>query len=186
MKKWLAGLVSAATAGIVAGQTMYDFSAQTLTGEARSLSAFKGQVVLIVNTASRCGFTKQYAGLQSLYETYKEQGLVIIGFPANNFMGQEPGTNQEIQQFCTTRFNITFPLFGKISVKGKEIHPLYAWLTTHPKGGRVTWNFNKFLIGRTGELVAQFGSRTAPDANALTTAIEQELQRVPKQERVHP
>ncbi|QHI68984.1 glutathione peroxidase [Tichowtungia aerotolerans] len=164
-----------ATAGAVAAGSVYDFSAETITGEPQSLAQYKEQVLLIVNTASKCGFTKQYAGLQDLYEKYKDSGLVVLGFPANNFGGQEPGTNQEIAQFCSTRFNVTFPMFGKISVKGDDIDPLYAWLTAHPNGAKVSWNFNKFLVGRNGDLIAHFGSRTAPDDPKLTEAIEKAL-----------
>ena len=169
----LLGFASACTA--VAGQSVYDFSAETITGKPQSLSAYKGKALLIVNTASKCGFTKQYAGLQALYETYKDRGLVVLGFPANNFMRQEPGTNEEIAQFCSTRFNITFPMFGKIDVKGGNIHPLYAWLTSHPNGKKVSCNFNKFLVGRDGDVIAHFGSRTAPDDPKLIAAIESAL-----------
>ena len=172
MKKFLLGLLGAAAAGAAAGATVYDFSADTITGEPQSLSQYKGQVLLIVNTASKCGFTKQYAGLQELYEQYKDRGLVVLGFPANNFMGQEPGSNEEIAQFCSTRFSVTFPMFGKISVKGANIHPLYAWISAHPNGDKVSWNFNKFLVGRNGDLIAHFGSRTAPDDEELIKAIE--------------
>jgi len=175
VKKFFLGLLGIAAAGVAAGGSVYDFSAATITGEPQSLSEYKGQVLLIVNTASQCGFTGQYAGLQELYEKYKDRGLVVLGFPANNFLGQEPGSNEEIAQFCSMKFSVTFPMFGKINVKGKEIHPLYAWLTGHPNGDKVSWNFNKFLIGRNGDLITHFGSRTAPDAAELTTAIENEL-----------
>lgn len=175
MKKVWLSLLGIAAAGAAAG-SIFDFSVETITGETKTLSEYKGQVLLIVNTASKCGFTKQYAGLQELYEKQKDRGLVVLGFPANNFMRQEPGTNAEIQQFCSARFNVTFPMFGKISVKGKGIHPLYAWLTGHPNGDKVSWNFNKFLVGRDGDLIAHFGSRTSPDSENLTAAIEQALQ----------
>jgi glutathione peroxidase len=177
MKVWrsvLTGIIfSAGTA--VAADSVYDFTADSISGTPQNLSLYKGQVLLIVNTASQCGFTKQYAGLQGLYETYKDRGLIVLGFPANNFLGQEPGTNEQIAQFCSARFNITFPMFGKISVKGAGMHPLYTWLTTHPNGADVSWNFNKFLIGRDGKLLAHFGSRTAPDASELIAAIESAL-----------
>jgi glutathione peroxidase len=175
MKKILLGLLGLAAATAVAEKSVYDFSADTITGESQSLSEYKGKVLLIVNTASKCGFTKQYTGLQELYETYKDRGLVVIGFPANNFMGQEPGTNEEIATFCSTTFNVTFPMFGKIDVKGDNIHPLYTWLTTHPNGQKVSWNFNKFLVGRDGNLIQHFGSRTTPDADPLISAIEAAL-----------
>ncbi len=175
MKKILLSLLGIAAAGTAAAASVYDFSADRITGEPQNLSEYRGQVLLIVNTASKCGFTRQYAGLQELYERYRENGLVVLGFPANNFMRQEPGTNQEIQQFCSTKFSVTFPMFGKISVKGGDAHPLYVWLTGHPNGGNVSWNFNKFLIGRDGSLIAHFGSRTAPDDPALIAAIEAAL-----------
>lgn len=176
MKKLLRLILGlTAAAGAVAAGTVYDFSADTITGEPQSLSLYEGKVLLIVNTASKCGFTKQYAGLQDLYESYKDRGLVVLGFPANNFMGQEPGTNEEIAQFCSTQFDVTFPMFGKISVKGDDIHPLYTWLTTHPSGDKVSWNFNKFLIGRDGDLIQHFGSRTAPDDKKLIEAIDAAL-----------
>jgi glutathione peroxidase len=179
MKKILLSLLGMAAAGTAAAASVYDFSADRITGEPQNLSEYSGQVLLIVNTASKCGFTKQYAGLQELYGQYKDRGLVVLGFPANNFMRQEPGTNQEIQQFCTSRFNVTFPMFGKIDVKGDDIHPLYAWLSGHPNGGSVSWNFNKFLIGRDGSLIAHFGSRTAPDDDDLVDAIERALATAP-------
>lgn len=177
MKSFLsavAGLFLAA-GPVVAADSVYEFTLNTINGTPKSLSDYKGQVLLIVNTASKYGFTPQYAGLQELYEKYKDRGLVVLGFPANNFMGQEPGSNEEIQQFCTTRFKVTFPMFGKISVKGDDIHPLYAWLTSDPNGAPVSWNFNKFLIGRNGKLIAHFGSRTKPDSGELTAAIESAL-----------
>jgi len=175
MKKLLLGLFGVAAAGAAVASSVYDFSADTITGEPKSLSAYRGKVLLIVNTASKCGFTKQYTGLQKLYEENKDAGLVVLGFPANNFGWQEPGTNEEIARFCSTRFSVTFPMFGKIDVKGGDIHPLYAWLTGHPNGKKVSWNFNKFLVGRDGDLIAHFGSRTAPDAPALAAAIDAAL-----------
>ena len=157
----------------------YGFDVETIDGVRTNLAPYRGKVALVVNVASKCGFTKQYAGLQKLYETYRERGLVLLGFPSNDFMGQEPGTNAEIQQFCSLNFGVTFPLFAKISVKGAAKHPLFGWLTDntlHPGlGGEVSWNFNKFLIGRDGTLVARFGSRTEPDAAELAKAIEQAL-----------
>ena len=136
-------------------------------------------VLLVVNVASKCGFTKQYAGLENLYKTYADRGFVVLGFPANNFMGQEPGTEAEIKSFCALTYGVTFPMFAKISVKGKTIHPLYAFLTDeklHPgSGGAISWNFNKFLIGRDGAVLAHYGSRTAPDDPELVAAIEQAL-----------
>lgn len=157
----------------------YTFPVETIDGTPTNLAPYKGQVALVINVASKCGFTSQYAGLQKLYATYQKRGLVLLGFPSNDFLGQEPGTNYEIQQFCTLNYGVTFPIFGKIHVKGKEQHPLYAWLTDstlHPEfGGAISWNFNKFLIDRHGNLIARFGSRTTPDDPKLIEAIEKAL-----------
>ncbi len=157
----------------------YAFGVETIDGVRTNLTFCRGQVALVVNVASKCGFTKQYAGLQKLYETYRGRGLVILGFPANDFLGQEPGTNAEIKQFCSLTYAVTFPMFAKIRVKGPEKHALFAWLTDdalHPGfGGEVSWNFNKFLIGRDGTLVGRFGSRTTPDAPELIEAVEKAL-----------
>jgi glutathione peroxidase len=170
-----------ATADADKTSPVYTFEVETIDGVRTNLAPCKGQVALIVNVASKCGFTRQYAGLQKLYDAYRGRGLVILGFPSNDFMGQEPGTNAEIQRFCSLTYGVTFPLYAKIRVKGKAKHPLYAWLTDddlHPGlGGEVSWNFNKFLLGRDGSLVARFGSRTAPEDPALAAAIEQALSR---------
>ena len=161
-------------------QSVHDFSAKSIDGKDVALADYKGKVLLIVNVASKCGFTGQYEGLQRLYETYKDQGFVILGFPANNFLGQEPGTDAEIQEFCTLNYGVTFPMFAKISVKGKDMHPLYAYLTskeTNPEfGGAISWNFNKFLVGRDGKIAGRFGSRTKPDDKELVEAVEEALQ----------
>ncbi|MEE9369327.1 MAG: glutathione peroxidase [Pontiella sp.] len=153
---------------------------ETIGGESIKLETYKNKVLLIVNTASRCGFTGQYDGLQKLYETYDEKGLVVLGFPSNDFMKQEPGTHEEIQSFCTLNYGVTFPLFGKVSVKGDDQHPLYAYLTskkTNPEyGGKVSWNFNKFLIARDGKVVGRFGSRTKPNDKKLVAAIAAEIE----------
>lgn len=151
-----------------------------IDGKTVDLSAYKGQVVVIVNVASKCGFTKQYTGLESLYQAKKAQGLVILGFPANNFGGQEPGTNAEIKEFCTgaeSKYKVTFPLFEKISVKGEDIHPLYKQLATQPApiGGDVGWNFTKYLVDREGKVVAKFDSRTKPDDAAMNKRIDELL-----------
>jgi glutathione peroxidase len=155
------------------------FEVETIDGTRTNLAPYRGQVALVVNVASKCGFTRQYAGLQRLYETYRERGFTVLGFPSNDFKGQEPGTNAEIRQFCEQRFGVSFPLFAKIPVKGPGKHPLYAWLTDetlHPGlGGEVAWNFNKFLVGRDGKLLARFGSRTEPDAPELAEAIKKAL-----------
>ena len=160
-------------------KSIYDFTVNDIDGKDAKLEQFKGKVMLIVNVASKCGFTSQYEGLQKLYAQYKDQGFVVLGFPANNFMGQEPGTNEEIKQFCSINYNVTFPMFSKISVKGKDIAPLYKFLTekeTNPEfSGDISWNFNKFLIDRDGEIVARFGSRTKPNSEDLTQAIEKAL-----------
>lgn len=157
----------------------YSFTMTDIDGRDVSLSAYQGNVILVVNVASKCGFTKQYAGLQTLYETYQEQGFVVLGFPANNFLGQEPGTDAQIKSFCTTEFNVTFPLFSKISVKGEDIHPLYQYLTSPDENGEfgqpITWNFNKFLIGRDGVTIGYFGSKVDPLDPQLTRAVEEAL-----------
>lgn len=158
---------------------LYTFTMNDIDGNPVSLSQYQGKVILIVNVASKCGFTKQYAGLQALYEKYQEQGFVVLGFPANNFLRQEPGTDTQIKSFCTTEFNVTFPMFSKISVKGKDIHPLYQYLTSPEENGEfgqsITWNFNKFLIGRDGITVGYFGSKVEPLDPQLTSAIEEAL-----------
>jgi len=175
----LAPRQSAAQAAEPLPKSFYDFTMKDIDGNEVRLSAFKGKVVLVVNVASRCGFTPQYAGLEKLYETYKDRGLVILGFPANNFLSQEPGTDPEIKTFCSTKYNVTFPMFSKVSVKGSDQHPLYRWLTgkeTDPEfAGAITWNFNKFLLDRTGRVVARFGSRTTPEDDKLIAAIEKAL-----------
>lgn len=159
--------------------SFYSFTVEDIDGREVSLADFKGKVLLVVNTASRCGFTPQYAGLQKLYEKYKEKGFLVLGFPANNFLRQEPGSNADIKTFCTVYYGVTFPMFSKISVKGRDIHPLYAFLTqqkTQPEpAGPITWNFNKFLIGRDGKVLKRFGSRTTPESSDLIAAIEEAL-----------
>ncbi len=187
MNKWLAiGLatgwlaVSAAAQEGAGVKSIYDFTMKDIDGQEVSLADFRGKVLLVVNVASKCGFTGQYAGLEKLYQTYADRGLVVLGFPANNFLGQEPGTEAEIKNFCTLTYGVTFPMFSKISVKGKTIHPLYVFLTakeTDPEfAGGITWNFNKFLIGRDGKILGRFGSRTAPEDSDLVAAVERALQ----------
>lgn len=157
---------------------LYDFTMKNIDGRDVKLSHFAGKVLLVVNVASRCGFTKQYAGLEALYQKYRSRGFEILGFPANNFMRQEPGTDAEIKAFCSTKYNVTFPMFSKISVRGKDQHPLYHYLTdkkAHAFGGAITWNFNKYLISRDGEIKARYGSKTTPEDDELITAIEDEL-----------
>ena len=158
---------------------IYNIEVETITGESIQLDEYRGKVLLIVNTASKCGFTGQYAGLQKLYETNQDKGLVVLGFPSNDFLRQEPGTNEEIQSFCKTNYGVTFPLFGKISVKGKNQHPLYTRLTSKESNpefaGRISWNFNKFLISRDGKVIGRFGSRISPDDEKLATALQAAL-----------
>jgi glutathione peroxidase len=158
--------------------SLADFSATSLTGEEVDLARYDGQVTLVVNTASECGFTPQYEGLEQLWRSYRDQGLVVLGFPCNQFGGQEPGDEEEIAQFCTARFGVTFPLFAKVDVNGPDAHPLWAWLTSGPDGvpaGDVEWNFTKFLIGADGRVVGRYRSRTEPAE--LAEVIEEELAR---------
>lgn len=158
---------------------IYDIEVQTIDGETIKLEQYKGKVLLIVNTASKCGFTGQYDGLQKLYETYSKDGLVILGFPSNDFMNQEPGGNDEIASFCKINYGVTFPLFEKVSVKGDAQHPLYRYLCskqTNPEfDGKISWNFNKFLISSDGKVINRFGSRTKPDDKKLVAAIQEAL-----------
>ena len=144
---------------------IYGFEVKTIKGETQKLSTYNAKVVLIVNTASKCGLTPQYEGLEALYQKYKDKGLVILGFPCNQFMGQEPGTAEEIENFCNTKYNITFPLFDKIEVNGDETNPLYTYLKeTLPLEGKndIRWNFEKFLIDKNGKPVKRFAPRTKP------------------------
>lgn len=161
------------------GKTVLDQEVKSLEGKNVDLSTYKGQVVMVVNVASRCGATPQYAALQSVYETFKEDGLVVIGFPCNQFRKQEPGSATEIREFCTANYGISFPMMSKIDVNGENAAPLYKQLTkaeTKPKkAGPVGWNFEKFLIGRNGEVVARYGTSTEPDDTALVDTIKAEL-----------
>jgi glutathione peroxidase len=176
--------------------TIYDIEVQNIDGTAGSLKEHEGEVLLVVNVASQCGLTPQYAGLEALYEKYRDRGFRVLGFPANDFGNQEPGSNEEIQSFCTTNFGVEFPMFAKIPVTGADKHPLYAHLTTaipeaehrerleerlrgfgmQPNPApEVLWNFEKFLIGRDGRVVRRFAPDTAPDADELVQAIEAAL-----------
>jgi glutathione peroxidase len=150
-----------------------------LEGGVQDLGAFKGKVVLIVNTASKCGLTPQYKELQALYDAKKDDGLVILGFPANNFMNQEPGSNEQIAEFCEQNYGVTFPMFSKVSVKGDDICPLYKQLTAQPSpiGGEIQWNFDKFLVDRDGNVVARFSPRTKPSDPAFNAKIQELLAR---------
>lgn len=158
-------------------QTAYDFSFTSLAnGQNLELKAYQGQVILIVNTASRCGFTKQYEGLENLYQRYKNQGLVVIGVPSNDFGGQEPGTEQEIQSFCTLNYGVSFPMTQKEKVKGPTAHPFYQWAKkTLGFGTAPKWNFHKYLINREGQLIDYFNSLTAPESNRVIEAIVSSL-----------
>ena len=156
-----------------------DFKLDGIDGKVVDLSKYKGKVVLFVNVASECGYTKQYTGLQAIYEKYEKQGFVVIGVPANNFGEQEPGTNEEIVKFCSSKYNVTFPMLGKVSVKGKDIAPLYTFLTskeTNPKfSGDIGCNFEKFLVNKKGEVVGKYKSGVAPESDELIKAITAEL-----------
>ena len=160
-------------------KSMYDFTLKNAKGQDVKLEEFRGQVVMLVNVASKCGYTPQYEGLQKIYERYRAQGFTILAFPANNFGAQEPGTNEEIQEFCRINYGVTFPVFSKISVKGDDQHPLYKYLTgrdTNPEfAGDIKWNFGKFLVGRDGRIVARFESADKPEDAKVTQAIEQAL-----------
>ncbi len=160
-------------------KSVLDFKMTNIDGKEVKLKKYKGNVLLVVNTASQCGYTPQYEGLQKIYSKYQPQGFAVLGFPANNFKGQEPGSNEDIKEFCTTKYKVTFPMFAKISVKGDDQDPLYAFLTskeTNPNfAGDITWNFNKFLIDRKGNVVARFSSKDTPDGEAVTAAIEKYL-----------
>ncbi|HYZ86942.1 MAG TPA: glutathione peroxidase [Bryobacteraceae bacterium] len=159
--------------------SVHEFTLKDIDGKSAPLSAYKGKVILLVNVASNCGFTGQYEALQSVYSKYKDRGLVVVGVPANNFGRQEPGTDQEIKAFCTRKYNVTFPMLSKVSVKGEDKTPLYQYLTDktlNPKtGGEIRWNFTKFLIGRDGKVIDRFESMTAPDSSAVIAAIEKAL-----------
>ncbi len=162
-------------------KNIYAFVAKDIDGRERSLSEFAGKVLLIVNVASKCGFTPQYKNLQALYTRFKDRGFEILGFPSNDFMRQEPGTEAEIKSFCTLNYGVTFPMFSKISVKGRGIHPLYAFLTdkaTDPQfPGHISWNFNKFLLDRKGNIIARFDSKDDPLGDKVPRVVEGALDR---------
>lgn len=160
-------------------KSILDFTMTDIDGKAVKLKKYKGNVLLVVNTASKCGYTPQYEGLQAIYTKYKDQKFEILGFPANNFGGQEPGSEKEIKEFCTTKYKVSFPMFAKISVKGDDQHPLYKYLTSGEANpglkGDISWNFNKFLVDRKGKVIARFSSKDKPDGETVTKAIEQAL-----------
>ena len=172
----IAGLISFAFPA-AAADSIYDIPLKDIDGKSTSLKPYKGKVMLIVNVASKCGYTPQYAALESTYEKYKAQGLVIAGFPCNQFGQQEPGTNEEIKQFCTSKYNVTFPMFDKLEVNGANRHPLYKQLAGEgsPTPGNIKWNFTKFLIGRDGKILKRFDSAVKPDSPEVTQAIEAAL-----------
>ena len=171
-------LLTLAFVYIAEGQqkSFHDFTVETIAGETFDLSKLKGKKVMVVNTASKCGLTPQYEILEKLYREYRSKGFVIIGFPANNFMNQEPGTNSEIEDFCTQNYGVSFPMMAKISVKGKSIHPLYKWLTNKSENGvlddNVSWNFQKFLVDENGKLVKSIAPRKKPDSPEIISWIK--------------
>jgi glutathione peroxidase len=172
--KYLLGALLMTTA--FAASSVHEFTLNALNGTPTPLASYKGKVMLIVNVASQCGYTYQYEGLQALYVKYKDRGLVVAGFPANNFGGQEPGSDAEIGAFCKSKFGVTFPMFSKISVAGKDKAPLYQFLTdktANPKtGGEIPWNFTKYLVDRNGKVLARFDAPVEPESKELTSAIE--------------
>jgi len=164
---------------VAAEKTVHDFTLNSIDGQPAPLAAYKGKVVLLVNVASKCGYTPQYSALESTYEKYKDRGFVIVGIPANNFGAQEPGSNQEIKTFCSSKYHVTFPMMAKVSVKGDDITPLYQFLTdksSNPQsGGEIKWNFTKFLIGPDGRVITRFEPEITPDSPQVTSAIEEAL-----------
>jgi glutathione peroxidase len=165
------------TACARAGDSIYDIQLKDIDGKATSLNAYRGKVLLLVNVASKCGNTPQYAGLEALYRKHKDQGLVVVGFPCNQFGGQEPGTNEEIKQFCSSRYEVSFPMMDKLEVNGPGRHSLYTLLAgkDSPVAGDIRWNFTKFLVSREGKIVKRFDSKIKPEAPELVTAVEAEL-----------
>jgi glutathione peroxidase len=179
MKRHLAALAAAVTltAGAAAmAETAYDFAFETIDGKPMPMDQYKGKAVLVVNTASFCGYTPQYAGLQSLWEQYQGKGLVVLGVPANDFGKQEPGTNAEIKDFCESKYDVSFPLASKVAVKGDEAHPFYKWAaaTLGPENAP-KWNFHKYLVNTKGELVAAFPSKVDPKSPELVAAVDRAL-----------
>src|SRR5215472_17370127 len=162
---------------VLLAEGLQDIKLKDIDGKDTTLKAYQGKVLLIVNVASKCGLTPQYKGLEALQEKYKDKGFTVLGFPCNQFAGQEPGSNEEIKQFCSSTYNVTFPLFDKIEVNGPNRHPLYVALAgkDSPFPGDIKWNFSKFLIGRDGKIIKRFDSKVAPDSPELTQAIEAAL-----------
>ena len=174
----LSGALLIMASSLLAASGIYTFTLNSIDGTPAPLANYKGKVVLVVNVASQCGYTPQYSALEATYEKYKDQGFVILGFPANNFGTQEPGTNEEIKTFCTRKYSVTFPMYSKISVKGADQSPLYAYLTKETgKGitGDIKWNFTKFLVDRNGNVVQRFEPAVTPDSKEVVSAIEKQL-----------
>jgi len=172
------GALLVTATSLLAASGIYSFTLNSIDGSPAPLAGYKGKVVLLVNVASQCGYTPQYSALEKVYEQYKDRGFVILGFPANNFGAQEPGTNEEIKTFCTRKYSVTFPMYSKISVKGADQAPLYGYLTKEtPAGisGEIKWNFTKFLVDRDGRVVQRFESAVTPDSKEVIAAIEKEL-----------
>jgi glutathione peroxidase len=178
-KTFLALMITATSITLAAhaADSIYSIPLKDIDGKDASLKPYAGKVILVVNVASHCGFTPQYAGLEALYKKYADQGLVVCGFPCNQFGGQEPGTDADIKEFCTAKYNVTFPMFDKLEVNGANRHPLYISLAgkESPFPGDIKWNFTKFIIGRDGKIVARFDSKVKPDSEAMTKAVEAAL-----------
>jgi glutathione peroxidase len=160
-------------------KSVYEFTMKDIDGNAVSLSKYKGKVIVFINVASKCGFTPQYESIEKFYEMYKDKGVVVLGFPANNFFAQEPGTDEEIKSFCTSKYNVTFPMFSKISVKGDDMNPLYQFLTKKELNGvtdnSVKWNFHKIIVDKNGKVVTEFGSKTKPTDEGFLKTIDELL-----------
>jgi glutathione peroxidase len=172
------GVLLIMATSLFAGSGVYTFTLNSIDGKPARLADYQGKVVLLVNVASQCGYTPQYSALEAIYEKYKDQGFVILGFPANNFGAQEPGTNEEIKTFCTRKYSVTFPMYSKISVKGADQAPLYTYLTKETGTGitgDIKWNFTKFLVNREGKVIQRFEPAVTPDSKEVTTAIEKQL-----------
>ena len=161
----------------LSGASLYDFTYADIDGKSVKLDAYKGKVVLVVNVASKCGLTKQYASLEALYRKHKGDGLVVLGFPCNQFGGQEPGTEAEIKEFCAGNYDVTFPMFSKIEVNGEGRTPLYKWLIESTDGKDIEWNFAKFIVGRDGKSVKRFASKLSPDSPEFVAALSTELKK---------
>jgi glutathione peroxidase len=172
------GVLLIMATSLFAGSGVYNFTLNSIDGKPAPLADYQGKVVLLVNVASQCGYTPQYSALEAIYEKYKDQGFVILGFPANNFGAQEPGTNEEIKTFCTRKYSVTFPMYSKISVKGADQAPLYTYLTKETGtgiAGDIKWNFTKFLVDRGGKVIQRFEPAVTPDSKEVTAAIEKQL-----------